>query len=186
MRLRPNGIPVAPASGYHSSQISFTSHVYPLANLGYRGAMDRDAIVIGGGPAGLSAALWLGRYRRRAVVVDAGQQRNRWVESSHGYLGLDGISPIELLERARKDLGRYPSVVVRDGFVRAAEGSRDDFVVDVDGEQVACRRIVLAIGTKDRFPEIANLFEHYGASVFTCPSCDGYEAQNKRVVVIGW
>lgn len=145
-----------------------------------------DAVVIGGGPAGLSAALWLGRYRRRTLVVDSEQYRNCWVEVSHGYLGSDGVSPMELLDRARGDLKRYTTVERRVGTVESAEGSRDDFVVVVDGERMATRRIVLASGTRDRFPEISNLFDHYGSSVFTCPSCDGYEARGKRVVVIGW
>jgi thioredoxin reductase len=113
-----------------------------------------DVVVVGGGVAGLSAATWLGRYRRRTLLVDSGDYRNARVESSHGYLGRDGVSPAELLDDARRDLGRYDLVESRGGKVRAITGSKGEFVVDVDGEEVAAHRVVLATGVGDAFPDI--------------------------------
>lgn len=145
-----------------------------------------DAIVIGGGPAGLSAALWLGRYRRSTLLVDAGEPRNRWAQTGHGLFPSDGFDPIGTLEEGRHALGRYTSVEIRDA--RVSEVYREDgaFVVRVDDKDVASRSIVLATGVLDRFPEVANLEVHYGASVFTCPACDGFEARGTDSLVIGW
>lgn len=148
----------------------------------------RDAVVVGGGPAGLAAATWIARYRRSVVVVDAGEPRNRWVDLAHGYLGDDPVRPGDLAERARRQLLAYPEAELCAGRVGAA-GRRDDgvFAVDLDdGERLLARRLVLATGVRDRFPEVENFFEHYGAGVFHCPTCDGYEARDARVVVFGW
>lgn len=145
-----------------------------------------DAVVIGGGPAGLSAATWLGRYRRHTLLVDSGEYRNAAVDSSHGYLGSDGMNPAELRQRARADLAAYPTVEMHDGAVTGVRGERGDFTVDLAGQQVSALRLVLATGVSDTFPEVDNFFEHYGASAFHCPTCDGYEACGKNVVAIGW
>lgn len=146
-----------------------------------------DAIVVGGGPAGLSAATWLGRYRRSTLVVDSGEYRNRWVDHSHGYLGADPQVPMQMLDKARQDLRQYPHVELCHGKASAARrDERDRFVVTVGNQDFVGLRMVLATGVVDRFPEVENFFEHYGASVFHCPSCDGYEAQGKRVVIFGW
>jgi thioredoxin reductase len=146
-----------------------------------------DVAVIGGGPAGLAAALWLGRYRRATVVFDSGEYRNRWVDASHGYLGADGIDPAELRASARKDLARYSDVEIReDGVtsVRSAEGG--GFAVETERETVPVKRVIIATGVRDAFPEIDNFFDFYGTSVFNCPACDGYEASGKHVVLFGW
>lgn len=145
-----------------------------------------DAVVVGGGPAGLSAATWLGRYRCRTLLVDSGEHRNRWVEQSHGYLGRDPVAPADLLEAARRGVEQYPSVERRAGTVQRAAGRSGAFEVALDGDTVQARRLVLATGVRDRFPEIDGFFEHYGSSVFHCPSCDGYEASGKDVVAVGW
>ena len=146
----------------------------------------RDAAVVGGGPAGLAAATWLARYRRRVVVLDGEEHRNRWVEATHGYLGSDPVDPVELRKRSLSDLAAYESAEVRCARVTAARREGDTFVVEADGEELAARRLVLATGVTDVFPEVARFFDHYGASVFHCPSCDGYEARGLRVVVFGW
>jgi thioredoxin reductase len=146
-----------------------------------------DAVVVGGGPAGLSAATWLARYRRSVVVLDSGEYRNRWVHRSHGYLGDDPADPMRLLERAREDLGRYETVQVRRD--RATAARRDDaghFVVTTDAGELVALRLVLATGVVDQFPEVEGFLDHYGTSVFHCPTCDGYEARDRRVVVLGW
>jgi thioredoxin reductase len=145
-----------------------------------------DVVVIGGGPAGLSAAAWLGRYRRSTLVVDSGDYRNASVVASHGYLGSDGIDPADLRARARDDLATYDTVELRSGSATSISGTRGDFTVDVDGERIRALRIVLATGVRDAFPEVGNFFEHYGASAFHCPMCDGYEACGQNVVAVGW
>lgn len=149
--------------------------------------MTYDALVVGGGPAGLSAALWLGRYRRRTIVVDAGEPRNRFTDRGHGYFPHDDFEPDVLLEQGREALTRYPSVEFRAGRVADATRSDDDtFTALVEHDTIAARAVVLATGVVDVFPEIANLERHYGADVFTCPACDGWEALDTDAVVIGW
>jgi thioredoxin reductase len=144
-------------------------------------------VVVGGGPAGLSAATWAARYRRSVLVVDSGEYRNRWAATSHGYLGADPGNPMALLEQARADLAKYPEVTFCAG--RATSARRDDagrFVVNVNGEDYAGLRLVLAQGVVDDFPEVDGFFDHYGTSVFHCTTCDGYEAQGRLVVILGW
>jgi thioredoxin reductase len=148
-----------------------------------------DAVVVGGGPAGLAAALWLARYRQRVLMVDSGEQRNRWVDQAHGYLGSDPVSPADLLERARADLRCYPEASLQTGRVASVTADDDGtFVLVTDGDHgmVRTKRLVLATGVSDVFPEIDRFFEHYGADVFHCPTCDGYESKGKDVVVFGW
>lgn len=146
-----------------------------------------DAIVVGGGAAGLAAATWIARYRRSVVVLDGGEPRNRWVDQAHGYLGADPVHPAALLERAREEVSRYEEASLRATSATRAR-RRDDgvFVVATGGGEVEARRLVLATGVQDRFPEVDRFFEHYGADVFHCPTCDGYEARDAEVVVFGW
>lgn len=145
-----------------------------------------DALVIGGGPAGLAAAGWLARFRKRTVVLDSCEYRNRWVDKAHGYLGHDPVNPTELLEAARKQLAAYPDLVIVCTTAETAEAVDGGFrVTSGDGEFYA-RRLVLATGTRDAFPDIPGFFEHYGSEVFHCPVCDGYEAKDRRVAVLGW
>ena len=145
-----------------------------------------DAIVGGGGPAGLAATTWLARYRRRVLLVDAGEHRNRWVEQSHGYLTRDPANPAELVKIAHEQLAAYPYAERVTGTATAARAAGGRFYVTVDGVEHEALRVVLATGVEDAFPEVEGFFDHYGASVFHCPSCDGYEAQDRNVVVLGW
>ena len=146
-----------------------------------------DAVVVGGGPAGLSAATWLARYRRRTLVVDAGEPRNRAVEATHGYLSRDGASPSSILDAAAEDLDAYPCIERRVGEVVDLGGECGGFTATLDdGHPVEARRVVLATGVLDAVPDLEGFDEHYGASVFHCPSCDGYEAADRHVVVLGW
>jgi thioredoxin reductase len=147
----------------------------------------RDVAVIGGGPAGLSAALWAARYRRSVLLVDAGEQRNASVDATHGYLGLEGVSPIELIDRSMADVSRYPEITVRHG-VSASNAAWRDGAFELaleDGTTARALRLVLCTGVRDLFPDIDGFHRHFGSSVFTCPSCDGYEARKRHVVVIG-
>jgi thioredoxin reductase len=146
-----------------------------------------DAVVVGGGPAGLSAATWLGRYRRRTLLIDAGDHRNRMVERAHGYLTRDPVPPREILATAARDLDRYGCVGRLDGEVVAVRGECGAFDVETAGGEVhRALRVVLCTGVVDALPEVEGFDLHYGASMFHCPSCDGYEARERDVVVLGW
>jgi thioredoxin reductase len=146
-----------------------------------------DVVVVGGGPAGLSAATWLARYRRSVLVIDSREYRNRWVRQSHGYLGSDPADPMALLARARAQVSRYPTVVFGDGEVtRVRRDSQGRFVVGVGNQEFVALRMVLATGVVDQFPDVVGFFDHYGVCVFHCPTCDGYEARGRTVVVLGW
>ena len=146
--------------------------------------LEVDVVVVGGGVAGLAAASWIGRYRRSVVVVDGQDPRNKQVEVSHGYLGRDPQKPADLLARGREEVLAYPTAQVRYGEVKRVE-RRDDGLFEVDDDLLA-HRVVLACGVKDAFPDVEGFFEHYGASVFHCPACDGYEARDRHVVALGW
>ena len=148
-----------------------------------------DAVVVGGGPAGLAAATWIARYRRTVAVLDGGEPRNRWVEQAHGYLGEDPVNPSDLSGRAREQLLRYPEAEWCEGEAADARRREDglfEVTMAAGGPPLVSRRLVLATGVRDRFPEVDRFFEHYGASVFHCPTCDGYEARDAEVVVFGW
>ncbi|HVE98030.1 MAG TPA: NAD(P)/FAD-dependent oxidoreductase [Mycobacteriales bacterium] len=145
-----------------------------------------DAVVVGGGPAGYAAAVWLARYRRKTLVIDSGEQRNRAVDRMHGYLGLGDVEPGVLLDRARAELLRYDQTAVRRGLVTEVRPAPEGFHLDIDGEVVSTCRVVLACGVTDDKPDIEGFDEHYGSSVFTCPSCDGFEGRDQDVVTLGW
>ncbi len=146
-----------------------------------------DAVVVGGGPAGLSAATWLARYRRRTLVLDAGEQRNRVVEQTHGYLTRDGASPQAILATATAGVDAYSCVERRRVEAVSLAGAEGSFVVGLsDGGKVEAKRVVLTTGVIDAVPDVEGFDEHYGASIFHCPSCDGFEAAGCDVVVLGW
>lgn len=136
----------------------------------------------------MSAATWIARYRRRVVVLDSEEYRNRWVDHAHGYLGSDPIPPKELLARACEQLAGYDAAERRAPVrVLRASGSLGRFELDLDdGSSVAARRLVLATGVQDAFPVMERFFEFYGRDIFHCASCDGYEARDKDVVAFGW
>ena len=143
-------------------------------------------VVCGGGPAGLSAALWLGRYRRKTLVIDGGQQRNLAATSSHGYLTFDSCSPAEFLDRARADVDSYPEVTIEGGTVASIEKDGDRFVVRTEAREATASRVVIATGVSDAFPDIPGFGNFYGKHVFHCSCCDGYETRDLDVVAIGW
>ena len=147
---------------------------------------DYEVVVVGGGPAGLAAAAWVGRYRRRTLLIDAGEQRNRWTERVHGYLGSDPVPPGELLDRARRDLGAYPEVELHLGRVETVMRLEEGFQLGVGGREVRAAHLVLATGLTDELPDVEGFFDHYGADAFHCVYCDGYETLGKRVVLLGW
>lgn len=148
--------------------------------------MEHDVTVAGGGPAGLAAATWLARYRRDVLVLDEEKPRNRWVERAHGYLGWDPCGPGQLRARSLEDLRRYGTVELRCEAALTATRDGAGFQVETAEQTYTSRRLILATGVADVFPEVDGFFTHYGESVFHCPTCDGYEAREQPVVVLGW
>jgi thioredoxin reductase len=145
-----------------------------------------DVVIAGGGPAGLSAALVLGRCRRRVLLCDNGHPRNEAATAVHGYLTRDGISPDEFLWLGRLELAKYDTVAVRDVTVTAVECVSGAFVTTLDGgEQVQSRKFLIATGVRDNIPEIEGLRELYGRSVFHCPYCDGWEVRDQPIAIYG-
>ena len=149
------------------------------------GSPTYDAIVIGGGPAGLSAALILGRCRRRILVCDAGQPRNASSTALHGFLTRDGISPLEFLRLAREELSQYGVELLLRQVVEAAATSSGFEVVLSDGRRITCRKLLLATGVVDRLPDVEGAKEMYGRSLFHCPYCDGWESRDQPLAVYG-
>lgn len=143
-----------------------------------------DAIVVGGGAAGLSAALMLGRARRRTLVVDAGQPRNRFAAHMHGVLGHEGLDPAELLRRGRDEIDRY-GVEVRDDTVVRVEESPDEIVTHLgSGASLRARVLIVATGITDALPEIPGLAERWGTTVLHCPYCHGWEVRGRRLGIL--
>jgi thioredoxin reductase len=146
---------------------------------------DWDCVVVGGGAAGLSAALVLGRARRRTLLVDAGQQSNLAAHGVGGLMGHDGRPPAELYETGRRELAAYPSVELRTGEVVAGERAGDVFELELaDGRRERTRRVLLATGMEYRPPNIKGLRECWGTSVFHCPFCDGWELRDQPLAVL--
>lgn len=147
--------------------------------------MRHDVIVVGGGYAGMAAALQLVRARRNVLVIDGGKRRNRFAKKSHGFLSQDGADPAEIAAIARRQLETYPTLAWRDGTAVAATGQADAFTVGTsDGEQHEARRIIIATGLSDTLPDIPGMAERWGKYVFHCPYCHGYELNQGDVGVI--
>ncbi len=145
-----------------------------------------DVIIVGGGPAGLSAALVLGRCRRRVLVCDAGRPRNARAAALHGFLTRDGAHPGELLRLGRAELERY-GVEFREVEVTDASCEADgSFAVTVaPNERLRSRKLLLATGVRDELPRIEGVERLYGRSVHHCPYCDGWEHRDQRLVAYG-
>lgn len=143
-----------------------------------------DVIIIGGGPAGLSAALNFGRGLKTALVIDAGEPRNRVTEESHGYLTQDGVSPGEFRKAAEKDALKYEGISIERDWVTNIEKADNHFIVTTSNGQYTSRQVLLAAGIRERSPEIKNFEQFYGTSVFYCPWCDGYELRGRRLAVM--
>ncbi|MDE1148329.1 MAG: NAD(P)/FAD-dependent oxidoreductase [Azospirillaceae bacterium] len=143
-----------------------------------------DVIIVGGSYAGLSAALQLGRARRRVLVIDAGQRRNRFADASHGFLGQDGVLPGQIIATARAQLARYTTVTVMEGKALAASRTQAGFTVETTTGTAASARLILASGVEDVLPEVPGLAARWGRHVFHCPYCHGYELNQGRVGVL--
>ncbi|WP_371125921.1 NAD(P)/FAD-dependent oxidoreductase [Bosea sp. (in: a-proteobacteria)] len=131
--------------------------------------MPHDAIIIGGSFAGLSAALYLARARRRVLVVDAGSPRNRFAKASHGFFGQDGRDPLAMIAEARAQLLAYPGVACLKAEVTAVEPGPSGFTVSWEGGSETGTRLLLATGVVDQLPALPGLRERWGVSVLHCP-----------------
>ena len=144
-----------------------------------------DVTIIGGSFAGLTAATYLARGRRRVLVVDAGEPRNRFADASHGFLSRDGDTPRAILETARGQIQRYPTLTLIRGRVTEAAARSGGFISTLeDGSQVRSRRVVIATGVADVLPDVPGLAERWGRSVLHCPYCHGYEHAGERLGVL--
>ncbi len=145
-----------------------------------------DIAVVGGGPAGLSAALWLARYLHKVVVVDSGDPRNWETRGINGYLGHQGIRSPELRALGHAEGIKYGVDFVGGIVDEAVNETGELFAIRLrEGTVIEARRILLAIGVRDVWPAIPGLESCYGETVHVCPDCDGYETRDKKTVVIG-
>ncbi|MFJ2720938.1 NAD(P)/FAD-dependent oxidoreductase [Streptomyces sp. NPDC087437] len=144
-----------------------------------------EAVVVGGGAAGLSAALVLGRARRRTLVVDAGEPRNAPSAHMQGFLSRDGMSPERFLAAGREEIERYGVELVRDRAVEAVRDAGGEFDVTLaGGRTVHARQMVVATGLKDELPAVPGLAERFGRDVLHCPYCHGWEVRDQAFGVL--
>jgi thioredoxin reductase len=145
-----------------------------------------DAVIVGGGPAGLSAALVLGRARRRVLVLDTGRPANSVSNGIGGLLAQGGVAPADLRRSGREQLADHPNVEVRDGAVLGAEPRAEGLTVTLDdGPAVSTRTLVLAHGLRYDPPPLPGIGTLWGHSVFHCPFCDGWEVRDRPLAVHG-
>jgi thioredoxin reductase len=142
-----------------------------------------DAIVIGGGPAGLQAALTLGRMHRDVLLLDSGEYRNASVEHSHNFVTHDGIAPVEFRRQARADLAGYDTVEVRDARAVSVGKLGEVFGVNLENSELSARAIILATGVRDHLPDIPGLADAWGKEIAHCPFCHGHEFAGKDVAL---
>jgi len=144
-----------------------------------------DCAIIGGGPAGLNAALVLGRARRNVMLFDDNQPRNAVTQESHGFLTRDGVKPDEFRNIAHQEISTYPSVEIRHTRITDVSNHESSFeLVANDGAVFHARTIILATGLKEILPAIDGIHDYYGKSLFGCPYCDGWELRDKALVII--
>jgi thioredoxin reductase len=150
-----------------------------------------DAVIIGGGPAGLSAALVLGRCRRKVLVIDSGEPRNAAAHAVHGYLGHEGVAPLGLRELGQAEIARYGAQWLADRATEAERLAVDETyptlfsVKTANGRMFTSRKLLFATGMRDELPDFPGIRECYGVSVHHCPYCDGWEHTGQRILVYG-
>jgi thioredoxin reductase len=145
-----------------------------------------DVVIVGAGPAGLSAALILGRCRRRVLICDHGSPRNAASHGLHGFLTRDGTEPADFLRIGREQLGPYESVELRQIEVVDGKRTNSGFTLTLaDDTTIVSNKLLLATGVRDTLPEIQGILPLYGRSVFHCPYCDGWEMRDRKLAVYG-
>jgi thioredoxin reductase len=172
-------------------QFSLTANSIPTTleqamNVNSRTDVFDDVIIVGGGSAGLTAALMLGQACKRVLVCDAGKPRNQVAHAAHGFLSRDGISPAQLLQIGREQLRPYDGVEIQVGEVVDAQKLGDRFHVTLsDGNQFVGRKLLLATGMKDSLPAIDGFAKLWGSSIFHCPYCHGWEVRDQPLAIYG-
>jgi len=145
-----------------------------------------EVIIVGGGPAGLSAALILGRCSRKVLVCDDGRYRNAYSKAMHGFLSRDGIDPAKLRKISRQQLEKYKTIEIRNVTVVDAIRKDGEFHLTLEnGHRVKSKKLLLATGLRDKWPEYKGAKELYGRSIFHCPYCDGWELMNQPLAIFG-
>ena len=146
--------------------------------------MNYEVVIIGGGAAGLSAALMLTRARRSVLVIDGAEPRNKPAAHMHNYLSRDGLSPLDLLKHGRAEVEGYGGEIVNDQ-VEAVTRTDGGFAVELTGRLVTAQRLLFATGLVDVLPDVPGLRERWGRDVFGCPYCHGYEVRDQKLAVFG-
>jgi len=145
-----------------------------------------DCLIIGGGPAGLTAATYLARYRRKVLVVDEGDSRAAWIPNSHNYPGFSGISGRELLTLLRDQAESYGAGYLRERVTNVEPAEEHSFLAEAGGKALRARSVLLATGIVDRDPDEPGIREAVRSGTLRyCPICDAYEAMDRRIGVLG-
>ncbi|MBG9817782.1 pyridine nucleotide-disulfide oxidoreductase [Bacillus safensis] len=144
-----------------------------------------DCAIIGGGPAGLSAALVVGRGRKQVIVFDDELPRNRVTQESHGFITNDGMTPFEIRQAGEADLQKYPSIKIKRSRIVDIQKKEESFtLLTHEGDTFEAKKIILATGLQDILPEIEGIHDVYGKTLFSCPFCDGWELKDKALALI--
>jgi thioredoxin reductase len=146
---------------------------------------DREVVVVGAGPAGLSTALNLARARRSTLVLDSNRPRNAATFASHGFVTRDGIAPLELRRLGREELDAYPEASFEKAVVTSVTREADGFVVAFGATSVTSRTVVITTGLTEKFPALPSLRQFYGTTVHSCVECDAYEYADQPIALIG-
>lgn len=145
-----------------------------------------DVAIVGGGPAGLTAALWLARYLHSVVLIDSGDPRNWETRGINGFLGSQGIKSPDLRARGRADAEKFGATLIDDEVLKVRNTNSEHFVLELKkNRKIEANRLLLSIGIRDVWPPIPGLSDCYGETAHVCPDCDGYETRGRKTVVIG-
>ncbi len=143
-----------------------------------------DCIIIGGGPAGLNAAVVLGRCKRKVLMFDTEKYRNRWSHGMHNYLTRDDVAPLDFIAECHKELKKYSIKKSKKKIIKAVKNDDGIFVAkDEDGRSYQSKKMLVATGLTDKLPKVEGFEEMYGKSVHHCPYCDGWEVRDKKLGV---
>ncbi|GLF91711.1 hypothetical protein Saga11_29700 [Bacillus safensis] len=144
-----------------------------------------DCAIIGGGPAGLSAALVVGRGRKQVIVFDDELPRNRVTQESHGFITNDGMTPFEIRQAGEADLQKYPNIQMKRSRIVDIQKKEESFtLLTHEGDTFEAKKIILATGLQDMLPKIEGIHDVYGKTFFSCPFCDGWELKDKALALI--